>query len=111
MKRTIYFTLATSFVLASCNQKGWTEENKKEFVGNCKSSFISSFESTMGENMHMVDKEELKKVADRYCNCSYETIEKKYKSPEEAFSKPIDRLLEEAEGCEPTEKEASKLLK
>jgi len=111
MKRTIYFTLALGFLLISCNPQGWSEETKNEFVSSCESSFISSFETSMGENIGMIDQEELKKVAKRYCNCSIEKIESKYETSEEAFSKSIDELLEEAEGCEPTEEEALKLLK
>jgi len=115
MKKIFYLPLFLGTILVSCNSDNtWNEENKEEFVSSCESSFVSGFESTMGDNMDMVDRDELNKLASDYCSCSFEFIKKKYDSPEEAFTKGTDALLEEIEGsqdCEITDEDINKLLK
>ena len=61
--------------------------------------------------MHMVNQDALKKLADNFCDCSYETIKKKYKTAEEAFQKPMEELMELTTVCEPNEDDINRLLK
>lgn len=65
----------------------------------------------MAGKMDMVDEGALEKVADNYCNCSFQAIKKQYKSPDDALEKSTDELLQSASDCEPTPEDISGLLK
>lgn len=112
MKKAIYAALLLGGILVSCSSnESWTEEHEKEFVSNCETSFVSGFESTIGENISMVDRDELDKLASRYCSCAFESIKEKHDSPEEALKLSTEKLMEDAEECTPTDEDIENLLK
>lgn len=111
MKQSIYLLLAMGLVLVSCNQ-GWDENEKEEFTTSCEEGYVTKFKSTLGpEYIDEVDLDELDKLAERQCDCIYEAIKEKYETPEEAYSKGIDAVMEEVKGCDATDEELDKLLK
>lgn len=112
MKKGILAIFAASMVLVSCGEaeEEWSKEDEETFVGNCTSSYIKSFESSMGSNMVMVNEDRLHEIAGEYCSCAYESLKKNYDSPEEAFKNPMSELMEKAGDCEPTDEDIESLL-
>ncbi|MCR9171214.1 MAG: hypothetical protein NXI10_01890 [bacterium] len=112
MKYTIYLTLAAGLVLASCSSESAWDAEKEAFVSSCEKSYVSSFKSTLGaENMGAVNLDELDNLAEKQCDCMFESIREKYDTPEEANAKGVDKLMEEVKECEPTDADLDKLLK
>ena len=112
MKRIIFSALALGLVLASCNSKSSWESQEESFMSGCTSSYVSSFKQSLGEEyLDQVNMEELDKIAESQCSCVFESMKAKYDTPEEALSKGIDALVDETEGCDPTEEDLDKLLK
>ena len=110
-KLLLGFAVAGMLLVSCGSSEGWTEEDKEEFVGACTDSFIDSFESTMGvEGMAQIDRAKLEEMADNVCNCSYESIKKDYASAEEANKESVDKLMESATNCEPTEEQVMDLI-
>lgn len=110
-KLTLMVSASVALLSSACSQpEGWTDQDRTDFVGNCTSSYISSFEATMGEMMSEVNKEKLDNMAASYCSCSFEAIKDKYDTPEEAFTRTTDELLMDAADCEPTDEDIDDLL-
>lgn len=117
MKQSIYLLLAVGFVLFSCTseeeaqEKAW-DDAEKSFTSSCEKSYVDGFKSSLTpEIVQMVDMDELDKLADSQCGCMFDKIKEKYETPEEAFLNNYSKLMEEVEGCEPTEAELDKLMK
>lgn len=110
MKRIAYLALALGLTLVSC-QPSW-ESEKETFVTSCQESYISSFKNTVGsEYIDAVNLDELDKLAESQCECIFSEVQKKYDTPEEAYSQGYDKLFEDVKGCEPSEDQLNKLLK
>jgi hypothetical protein len=110
MKRFTLLLLASGLVLVAC-KRTWNDE-EEVFMTSCQDSYLESFKSSLRpEIMQEVNQNELEKLAERQCSCIMESVKSKYDSPDEAYAKGIDALMEEVEGCDPTEKELDKLLK
>ena len=110
MKQSIYLILALGLVLGSC-QRTW-EDEKEDFTSSCEESYVESFKSSFGpEAMQEVNQDALEKLAERQCSCIFESVQAKYDSPDDAYDKGIDAVMEEIDGCEPTDEELDKLLK
>lgn len=108
--KAIYLAFGAALALTACSQPGWSDQDQKDFVGNCTSSYISSFKSTLGDMMSEVNEDKLNEVAASYCSCSYEKIKKKYETPEEAFKKTTEQLMQDCVECDPTDKDIDELL-
>ena len=63
------------------------------------------------EYVHLVDLDELDKLANGQCKCMFESIKEKYETPEEALSKGYDNLMKEVSNCDPSDAELDKLIK
>ena len=110
MKRSIYLLLTIGLVLVSC-QRTW-EDEKEEFTTSCEESYVRSFKNALTpEVLSEVDMDELDKLAEKQCDCVYNSIKEKYKDPQEAYDKGIDAVMEEVKGCDATDEELDKLIK
>lgn len=98
-------------VFTSCGEKGWSEEDEKEFMKGCTKSYINEINTAMDEaDMgELVDQDELAKVAERSCSCLLEKAMEKYDSVEEA-NKDKDAVDDIDPECEATEEEIDAMI-
>lgn len=110
MKQSFYLLIGAGLVLASC-ARSW-ESEKEEFITSCEKSYIESFKNALEpEVLNQIDLNNLDDLATQQCDCLYNAIKDKYETPEEAYSKGIDAVMEEVSGCDPKEEELDKLFK
>jgi hypothetical protein len=110
MKSILLVALIGAFFISCAEEDKWPAESEREFNENCASSYVESFESTMGDMMSDVNRTKLDKLSKKQCACMYETLKKNYDSAEEAFKVGYDELLSKTSGCEPTDAEIDDLL-
>lgn len=110
MKSALLIALFGVFFISCAEEDKWPAESEREFTENCASSYVESFESTMGDMMSDVNRTKLDKLSKKQCACMYETLKKNYESAEEAFKVGYDELLAKSSGCEPTDAEIDDLL-
>jgi hypothetical protein len=110
MKSTLLIALVGVFFLSCTEEDKWPEKSEIEFNEKCASSYVESFESTMGDMMSDVNRTKLDKLSKKQCACTYETLKKNFDSAEEAFAVEYDELLSKTGGCEPTDAEIDDLL-
>jgi len=114
-------TLMLGFVLVSCGNnneekeeakgESW-ESNKETFMNSCQESALQSSKSAMGpEVLSMIDETKLENLIESQCDCQFQEIKSKYKTPEDAFEKGVDKVIAELNGCEPSEEEINDLFK
>lgn len=96
--------------MVSCAGEKWPEKSEIEFTNSCASSYVQSFESTMGDMMSEVNEEKLDKLSKNQCSCIYESLKKNYDSAEAAFKVGFDELMESSNGCDPTDEQINDLL-
>lgn len=120
MKRLTFMSLMLGLVLASCGNNEVKEEekgeswetNKETFMNSCQKSALQSSKSAMGpEVLSMIDETKLEALIESQCACQFQEIKSKYKTPEEAFEKGVDKVIEGISGCEPSEEEINDLFK
>ena len=110
IKSALLIALVGVFFISCAEEDKWPEKSETDFNKSCASSYVESFEATMGDMMSEVNSTKLDKVAKKQCSCIYESLKKNYDSAEEAFKVPYDELMSKTTDCEPTEAEMEDLL-
>ena len=108
-------TFILGMFLVSCSEKEkWPEEFKVEYIESCTSSYIESFEASLGDLMSEVNKEKLDELADNSCSCMYESMKTLHDSAEEVTSRDSDEVTDEVIAnsihCEATAAQIDDLL-
>ena len=110
IKSAVLIALIGVFFISCAEEDKWPEKTETEFKESCASSYVESFEASMGDMMSEINRTKLDKVSKNQCSCIYESLKKNYDSAEEAFKVPFDELMSKTVGCEPTEAEMDDLL-